>query len=102
MVAVAGSDPDTAVSAAERVAGIEQELTSLMSKLKEYEEQQTTWKSSLSSQVAHETGKVAGGLTELHRMVENTLGTYNERLKALEQDRTEGGATESHCWQPKT
>ena len=62
-----------------------------MGKLKEYEQQQTTWKSSLASQVAHETGKVVGGLTELHRMVDNSLNMFNERLKALEQDGKDGG-----------
>ena len=66
-------------------------LASLMNKLKEYEQQQTTWKSSLSSQVAHETGKVVGGLTELQRMVDNSLNLFNERLTALEQDGKDGG-----------
>ena len=80
-----------------RIGNVEHELTSLMGKLTEYEQQQATWKSGLANQVAHETGKVVGGLEELHRKVEQTLNMFNERmnidhnalderLKVLERD----------------
>ena len=64
MVAGAAADPG-GTTIETRVDSIEQELIALVSKLKEYEQQQDTWKHTLANQVAHETGKVVGGLTEL-------------------------------------
>ena len=68
-----------------RVSNVEQELLTLVNKLKEYEQQQDSWKHTLANQVAHETGKVVGGLTELHKKVEQTLTMFNERLDANDE-----------------
>ena len=92
-----------------RIGKVEQELSSLVVKLAEYEQQQTTWKSGLANQVAHETGKVVGGLEELHKKVEQTLNRFNERmstdhntlderLKVLERDGDNSENNQaSHC-----
>ena len=84
MVAGAAADPGGGAIEA-RVNNVEQELLILVNKLKEYEQQQDSWKHTLASQVAHETGKVVGGLTELHKKVEQTLTMFNERLNANDE-----------------
>ena len=86
MVAGAAADPGGTAAAIEtRVDNVEKELIALVSKLKEYEQQQDSWKHTLANQVAHETGKVVGGLTELLRKVEQTLTMFNERLNANDE-----------------
>ena len=84
MVAGAAADPG-GTTIETRVDSIERELIALMNKLKEYEQQQDSWKHTLANQVAHETGKVVGGLTELHKKVEQTLTMFNERLNANDE-----------------